>query len=70
MRTDIYAYEEGDEFVVEWGGGRYSAGNPFGLDSQLTYAGLPAPRNLHLVGKVEAIERNQAAGEQAEGDDQ
>lgn len=58
-RTDVYAYEEPDGvYVVEWEGNRYEAGNPFGLDSKLYEAGLPAPRNLHLVTKNEAMEKN------------
>ena len=57
-RTDIYVFEEGDQFVVEWEGKRYEAGNPFGLDSRLSYAGLPSPRNLHLVEKAEAERLN------------
>lgn len=58
-RTDVYVFEEGDQFVVEWEGKRYEAGNPFGLDSKLAAAGLPAPRNLRLVKKSEAERLNQ-----------
>lgn len=59
-RTDVYVYEEPKgTFVVEWKGERYESGNPFGLDSKLYAAGLPAPRNLHLVTKNEAMEENQ-----------
>lgn len=36
-------------YVAEWEGVEYRAGNPFGLDSALTLAGVPAPRNLFLI---------------------
>ena len=46
-RIDVRA--DGDEYVAEWGGKEYRAGNPFGLDSLLTDAGAPQPRNLFFV---------------------
>jgi hypothetical protein len=41
--------EDGDEFVTEWDGQEFRSGNPFGLDSKLSEAGAPFPRDLHLV---------------------
>ncbi len=48
-RTSVLCYEDGDEFVAEWDGMEFRAGNPFGLDSRLTEAGCPSPRNLFLM---------------------
>lgn len=58
-RTDIYCWEDGDEYVAEWNGTEVRSGNPFGLDSKLeTEAFAPRPRNLHLVGsRDEALEQ-------------
>lgn len=57
-RVDVYAYEERGVYVVEWEGDRYESRNPFGLDSKLDMAGLPRPRNLHLVDRETAKEKN------------
>lgn len=48
-RVAVHVREDGDEYVAEWEGVEYRAGNPFGLDSALTLAGVPAPRNLFLI---------------------
>ena len=50
-RTIIVVREEGDEFVAEWDGVECRADNPFGLDSELMYAGAPSPRSLYLLTK-------------------
>lgn len=51
-RIAVRVFEDGDEFVAEWEGVEYRAGNPFGLDSKLTNAGVPEPRNLFLMEGV------------------
>lgn len=51
MRTDptqVAVWTDGVDFVARWGGAEYRARNPFGLDSQLADAGVPAPRDLTL----------------------
>ena len=52
-RTHVFVTEDGDEFVTEWDGVELRAGNIFGLDSLLTFAGCPAPRNLYCVDPKE-----------------
>ena len=48
-RTHIIVREDGEDFVAEWEGEEVRAGNPFGLDSKLTVAGVPQPRSLWLL---------------------
>ncbi|QIS38655.1 hypothetical protein [Clavibacter capsici] len=48
-RTRIDVYEDGDEYTTTYEGVEYRWSNPFGLDSILTDAGVPAPRNLFLI---------------------
>lgn len=57
-RHHQFAYEERGEFVSEYDGREYRAGNPFGLDSKLSDAGMPAPASLYLVERedVPALE--------------
>jgi len=52
-RTRIDVINVGTElepvFRAEWNGQVVEAGNPFGLDSKLSYIGAPAPRDLYLI---------------------
>lgn len=48
-RVAVIVREDGDEFVTEWEGQEFRWGNMLGLDSSLTDAGVPAPRNVFLV---------------------
>lgn len=49
-RFAVFVWEEEDgEFVTEVDGRVFRAHTPFGLDSQLDDAGIPAPRNLYFV---------------------
>ena len=48
-RAHIIVREDGEDFVAEWEGEEVRAGNPFGLDSKLTVAGVPQPRSLWLL---------------------
>ena len=48
-RTRIDVRQDGEQYVAEWNGVEVRAGNPFGLDSQLTDIGAPAPRDLYLT---------------------
>lgn len=45
----VFVWEEGLEFVTEVDGKVYRAKTPFRLDSDLSAAGLPQPRNLYFV---------------------
>lgn len=65
-RAHILVYEDGDQFVAAYEGQEFRAGNPFGLDSELTAGGVPAPRNLYLVDRIEALEADPA--ERSQGD--
>lgn len=48
-RTAVRVYEDGEEYMATWDGVEVRAGNPFGLDSELTNIGCPQPRNLFLM---------------------
>lgn len=48
-RIAVYCHLERGIFSAEWDGQKFEAGNPFGLDSKLSEAGVPAPRNLYLM---------------------
>lgn len=48
-RTPVLVHEDGAQFVATYGNEEFRAGNPFELDSTLTVAGIPAPRDLYLV---------------------
>lgn len=48
-RTHILVNESGDDFVTVWEGQEFRNGNIFGLDSMLSDAGCPGPRNLYCV---------------------
>lgn len=50
LRIEVRADRETREYVAEWDGREYRAGNPFGLDSKLLDAGVPRPHDLVLVG--------------------
>lgn len=52
-RIAVLVREDRHGYVAEWGGVEYRAGNPFGLDSVLANAGVPAPRNLFLIDPEE-----------------
>lgn len=47
----VFVWEEDAELVTEVDGSVFRAGNVFGLDSKLSDAGIPAPRNLYFVDK-------------------
>ena len=48
-RHHQFVYADGEDFVTAHDGREVRAGNVFGLDSKLTQAGVPQPRNLYLV---------------------
>ncbi len=47
----VFVWAEGDKCVTEVDGKVFRARTAFGLDSALTDAGIPAPRNLYFVDK-------------------
>jgi hypothetical protein len=55
-RAYVEVFADGDEYVVrdEDGQVTFRADNPFGLDSMLTEAGWPEPRNLYLIREEDA----------------
>ena len=48
-RFPVFVWAEGEQLVSEVDGLIFRAGNVFGLDSLLSDAGMPAPRNLYFV---------------------
>lgn len=48
-RTPIYVTETPDGYAATWNGRTFEATNPFALDSSLSYAGAPQPRDLYLI---------------------
>lgn len=58
-RECVLVYEEGDggftAYYADGEGGwlKFRHTNPFGLDSLLSEAGVPAPRNLYLITEEE-----------------
>ena len=48
-RFPVFVWEENGEFVTDVDGQVFRASNQFGLDSKLSEAGIPAPRNLYFV---------------------
>jgi hypothetical protein len=51
-RFDVVREDSG-EYVAEWDGREFRASNPFGLDSKLSEAGAPFPRDLYLIEGVD-----------------
>lgn len=45
----VFVWQENDDLVTEVDGRIFRAATAFGLDSQLTDAGIPMPRNLYFV---------------------
>jgi len=45
----VFVWDEQGEFVTEIDGKVFRAATPFGLDSKLDDANIPAPRNLYFV---------------------
>jgi hypothetical protein len=55
----VFVWEELGEYVTEIGSKIFRAATPFGLDSKLNDAGIPAPRNLYFVDSPDyETERN------------
>jgi hypothetical protein len=52
-RINIDVYMDGDKFVCEYDGVAYEGSSCWQLDSRLTDACVPAPRNLYFRGKLE-----------------
>jgi hypothetical protein len=50
-RTSVYAHEIEGGYEAVWDGGSVRGSNMFQLDSRLSYAGAPAPRNLFLIAR-------------------
>ena len=48
-RFAVFVWQEGDDLVTGVDGVEYRDSNMFSLDSRLTDAGVPAPRNLYFV---------------------
>ena len=46
-RAQVQVWAEGDDFVTEWEGREFRAGNPFRLDSDLD-GYVPRARDLHF----------------------
>lgn len=45
----VFVWEEDGEFVTDVDGKIFRCRNIFGLDSKLTDAGIPMPRNLYFI---------------------
>lgn len=68
-RVPVYVWEDGDELVTEIDGQTYRAGNMFALDSRLSEAGVPMPRNLYFVDEPAwEDDRSQPSGSSTEGE--
>lgn len=48
-RLAVFVWEENGDLVTEVDGKVFHATNMFCLDSKLSAAGIPAPRNLYFV---------------------
>jgi hypothetical protein len=45
----VFVWVEGNDYITEVDGKVFKSSNEFGLDSKLSVAGIPAPRNLYLI---------------------
>mgnify|MGYP006921425481 CR=1 FL=1 len=45
----VFVWQEGGDLVTDVDGQVFRASTAFGLDSKLSEAGIPAPRNLYFV---------------------
>lgn len=54
----VFVWEEGEELVTYVDFTEFRWTNVFGLDSKLTEAGIPAPRNLYFVDAPDYSDRD------------